>query len=93
METELTRIAEVVAKHPRDKLQTLVHFINEETLKQQHKKMTGNKAPGIDKITKEEYGENLTENIENLMARMKRQAYMSILKLNLQRFSNYNGIF
>ncbi|KHO61816.1 DNA polymerase [Thermoanaerobacter sp. YS13] len=75
METELTRIAEVVAKHPRDKLQTLVHFINEETLKQQHKKMTGNKAPGIDKITKEEYGENLTENIENLMARMKRQAY------------------
>lgn len=33
------------------------------------------KASGIDKITKEKYGENLDENIENLLERMKKFSY------------------
>lgn len=57
------------------KLQTLMHKVNKETLKIQHNKQQKNKAVGIDKITKEEYNENLEENIENLLTRMKRFSY------------------
>src|SRR5665648_501567 len=37
--------------------------------------MDGKKAKGIDKVSKAEYAENLNENIERLVLRMKRQAY------------------
>ena len=75
METELKRIAEIIARHPNDKLLTLVHLINKETLKYCHQAMDKNKAAGIDGIGKEEYAVKLEENLENLIQRMKRQAY------------------
>ena len=37
------------------KLTSLIHLINKETLKEQHKKQRNGKSSGIDKITKEEY--------------------------------------
>ena len=57
------------------KVENLIHFVNKETLKEQHKKQQRNKASGIDKITKNEYGINLEENIENLIERMKKFSY------------------
>ena len=57
------------------KLQTLMHKVNEETLKEQHRKQLKNKASGIDGVTKEEYDENIDENIDNLLTRMKTFAY------------------
>jgi RNA-directed DNA polymerase len=44
-------------------------------LKACHAELESDKAAGIDEVTKQEYGENLQENIEGLLARMKRQAY------------------
>jgi len=75
VETELKRIAEIIERHPDEKLQTLVHLINKETLKYCHQTMDKKKATGIDGISKEEYSVNLEENLENLVLRMKRQAY------------------
>ncbi len=75
MSTKLERIAEIVAKYPNQRLQTLIHHINEDTLKEKHKQMPSNKAPGIDSITKKEYGENLNENTQNLVKRLRNQAY------------------
>ena len=57
------------------KVENLIHFVNKETLKEQHKKQQRNKASGIDKMTKDEYGINLEENIENLIERMKKFSY------------------
>ena len=45
------------------------------TLKECHAMMDGDKAVGIDGITKEEYGRELDKNLEDLMDRMKRKAY------------------
>ena len=53
------------------KLQTIMHYVNRETLIKQQE----NKASGIDGITKEEYGLNLENNINNLLERMKRFSY------------------
>ena len=53
----------------------MVHHINAETLTECHGELGGSKASGVDKVTREEYGENLEANIRDLMERMKRQAY------------------
>lgn len=57
------------------KLQTLMHKVNKETLKEQHEKQQNNKASGVDKVTKEQYNANLEENIDNLLDRMKKFSY------------------
>lgn len=57
------------------RVENLIHFVNKETLKEQHRKQQRNKASGIDKMTKDEYGTNLEENIENLIERMKKFSY------------------
>ena len=75
METKLARIAEVARARPKETFTSLAHLINAEMIKACHKQMDKKKAVGVDKITKEEYENNLEENIKDLIARMKRQAY------------------
>ena len=57
------------------KLQTLMHKVNKETLKEQHREGQKNKASGIDGIIKSDYDKNLDENIDNLISRMKSFSY------------------
>ncbi len=57
------------------KLQTLMHKVNKETLKEQHKRQQQGKASGVDQMTKEEYEINLDENLDNLIKRMKSFSY------------------
>jgi RNA-directed DNA polymerase len=75
METVFTRIAEIVKKYPKGRISTLVHAINVETLRESYNQQNPRKATGVDKITMEEYGEKLEENLERLVEDMKRQAY------------------
>ena len=75
METKLTRIAEVAKEKPNEKFTSLVHLINESMLVECHREMDARKAIGVDKVTKEEYEQNLQANIANLLEQMKRQAY------------------
>ena len=58
-----------------DKLQTLIHYVNKETLKEQHDKQRKGKATGSDKTTKEEYEENLEENLNTLTSKMRTFSY------------------
>jgi len=75
MATRFAKIAEVVEKHPDGKLTMLAHYINAETLESSYNKQDGNKAAGVDGVTKAKYGEQLKENLEKLVDSMKRQAY------------------
>jgi RNA-directed DNA polymerase len=52
-----------------------MHLYNQESLEQCFHELDGNKALGIDKVSKSEYGEKLHENIADLIGRMKRMAY------------------
>ncbi len=54
---------------------SLIHLVNKETLKEQHRKQQNNKASGIDKITKEEYDKDLENNLDQLIKRMKKFSY------------------
>ena len=75
METKLERIAEISANSPRPEFTSLYHLINKEMLLQCHKELDGNKAVGVDEITKKEYERNLEQNIDDLVERLKRKSY------------------
>jgi len=75
METKLARISQLSKENPKMVFTSIGHLINEDMLKNCHEKMDGDKAVGIDEVTKEEYGRNLDENLHNLVNRLKRKAY------------------
>jgi RNA-directed DNA polymerase len=74
-ETKLARVAWLSAKDPHYEFTALMHFYNEESLLKCFQKLDGKKAVGIDKVTKDQYGENLIENLNHLLERMKKMAY------------------
>ena len=83
METKLERIADKSKNEQRPIFTSLYHLINEELLKQCHKELDGNKAVGIDNVSKKEYAENLNENIKDLVIRLKNKAYKPLPALRV----------
>lgn len=59
----------------RRKVQNLMYLVNEETLREEHRKQSGRKATGVDGINKEAYGEHLSEHLTDLIGRMKQFSY------------------
>lgn len=57
------------------KLETLMNHVNENSLKEEHRKQEQRKAVGIDGVTKAEYQKNLDDNITELISRMKQFSY------------------
>lgn len=83
METKLARIADKSRNEKRPIFTSLYHLINEELLKQCHKELDGNKAVGIDNVSKKEYAENLDGNIKDLVVRLKNKAYKPLPALRV----------
>jgi group II intron reverse transcriptase/maturase len=75
METKLRRISELVKDNPEIKLTSLYHLLNYEMLIECHKELKGNKAIGIDNVSKQEYEENIDKNINNFVDRLKKHSY------------------
>lgn len=75
MGTKLERISQLSTENPEMVFTSIGHLINKELLKECHEKMEGNKAVGIDGVTKEEYGKNLEENLDRLVERLKKKSY------------------
>ncbi len=83
MGTKLERIAEISTNTRRPEFTSLYHHINAEMLKQCHKELDGNKAVGIDRVTKAKYEVNLEENISNLVKRLKNKSYKPLPSLRV----------
>ncbi|MCP4895345.1 MAG: group II intron reverse transcriptase/maturase [bacterium] len=76
MGTDLTRIGEKARKEPGLVFTSLYHHITDiDNLRASYDKLLGNKASGIDGVTKAEYGKQLEENLRDLSARLKRMGY------------------
>ena len=56
-------------------VQGLMHYVNEQTLMEEHRKQARKKATGIDGVDKAAYEENAEENIRELVMKMKRFQY------------------
>jgi group II intron reverse transcriptase/maturase len=75
MATKLDRIGEMSAGDPKLVFTSLYHLINEELLRECHREIDGDKAAGVDDVTKAEYDANLDENLRDLVDRLKRKSY------------------
>ena len=73
MESEKAEIAGLAAKYGR--VQSLMRYVNKETLAKSYSRQPKGKAVGVDGVTKEAYGENLNENLDDLLKRMKQFSY------------------
>ena len=73
MSNEIVRISNIAKQYA--KVDTVMYALNKENLKQSAKRLAGNKAVGVDNVTKREYIQNLEENIERLIVNMKKMAY------------------
>jgi RNA-directed DNA polymerase len=78
METKLLRIAELAMSDPKMKFTSLAHLLNKQALVQCHFELPNKKATGINGTTKEQYSENLEENIEDLVRRLKSKSYRPV---------------
>ena len=68
----LDRINSAATKGTTDRFTHLMHHLNESNLRQAFRQLDGAKASGIDQITKEKYGKELTANIANLDTQIQR---------------------
>lgn len=73
--TKLARIAWLSASDTTKTFSNLMHHVNVESLHECYALLDGRKAIGIDGVTKEQYGENLKDNLENLISRMRQMSY------------------
>ena len=78
METKLLRIAELAKSDPKMKFTSLAHLLNKQALVQSHFELPNKKATGINGTTKEQYSENLEENIGDLVSSLKSKSYRPV---------------
>ncbi|GMO23544.1 MAG: hypothetical protein Ta2E_13000 [Mycoplasmoidaceae bacterium] len=75
MITGLERIEQLVGKYPNRKIQTLMHLVNVNTVKEIHMEQVRDKAVGIDKVSKDKYETDLQANAEKLIMQMRKFSY------------------
>jgi len=75
MEAKLAQIARKAQQDDKLKFTSLIHHVNEANLVECYQELKRNKACGIDGQTVEAYGENLDENIKQLVRRLKSKTY------------------
>ncbi len=70
---DASRISQISASG--QKVQNLACLLTVDFLRACYTELDPNKAPGIDGVTKKEYGQNLNANLEALVSRMKKGTY------------------
>lgn len=73
--TKLERIGELSLHKQSMVFNNLGHLITSDALMEQYQQLPGNKAAGIDKVTKSSYGENLEVRISELIQQIRRGTY------------------
>lgn len=75
MTTKIARINQISKERPKEIFNSIYHLINKELLKECFDELDGNKAVGIDKITKDEYRLKLDSNLDTLIEKLKDKSY------------------
>ena len=75
MTTKITKINQIAKEKPKEVFTSLYHLINKELLEECFNELDGNKATGIDNISKSEYLINKEENLEKLLIKLKNKSY------------------
>jgi RNA-directed DNA polymerase len=73
--TKTQRIAELARNRPGIALTTLAHHIDVDWLREAYRRTSKSGAAGVDGVTAEQYEQNLEQNLEGLLQRMKSNTY------------------
>ena len=71
----IERIREIAKRNPKEKLTTLLHHVNEDSLKVAYHALKRDASPGVDQVTWAAYGANLDRNIADLCTRVHRGTF------------------
>jgi RNA-directed DNA polymerase len=75
MSTGIARVMESARKNPHRRLRSLAHHLDVEVLRRAYKGLRKDAVVGVDGVTKEQYGENLEANLQDLHQRLKENKY------------------
>ena len=75
METKLGFISQYAASEPQKKFHSIMHHVNEGSLKANFYELGRRRAVGVDGVSWQEYEERLEANIDGLVERMMRMGY------------------
>ena len=76
MARDLTRIGQLARKDAKTRFTSIYHFVTDvEHLRASYEEIEKDSAPGIDGVTKEEYGQRLEENLRELADQLGRLGY------------------
>jgi group II intron reverse transcriptase/maturase len=81
MQTSLRAISNKARKNKKYRFANLYTMLNETNLHDCWKDVNKKAVPGVDKLTARDYEKNLTDNISNLVERLKRKSYRANLVL------------
>ena len=73
--TKLDRIGKIAATQKDTVFNNIGHAVDLDLLRECYRQLDGNKAVGIDGVTKEAYGKMLEDNLQNLLAEIRRGGY------------------
>lgn len=73
--TKLERIGNLSTSQKDIVFNNIGHILSVEMLMEIYEQLDGNKAIGIDGVTKQQYGENLNHNIANLITKVRKGTY------------------
>jgi retron-type reverse transcriptase len=75
MSPSLAKVAERARQEPEAQFHSLAHLIDVTALKRAFDRQRKDAAPGIDGVTKTDYGQDLERNIQDLHERLRTKRY------------------
>ena len=75
MSPGLLKVVERAQREPEGRFHALAHLIDGPALKRAYRRQRSDAAVGVDGVTKEQYGQNLEANLQELHARLKAKQY------------------
>ena len=75
--TKLQRLATQAVDYPEDVFTNLAHLIDEDFLREAYHRTRKTSAPGIDRVTAQEYAAHLDENLRDLYDRLRSGRYQA----------------
>jgi retron-type reverse transcriptase len=87
MSPELLKVAERAQREPDGQFHSLAHLLDEPALYRAYSRQREDAAVGVDGITKEDYGQNLADNLRGLHERLKAKRYrhQPILRVHIPK--------
>ncbi len=72
---ELWKVVERAQREPEGRFHSLAHLIDVPALERAYRRMRKDAAVGVDGVTKEQYGQDLERNLQDLHDRMRTKRY------------------